>query len=372
VPKRIKTRDPEIFIIGKSYFFRGTINGERVDDMKLEGTSYSLAADAKRKLIQELEATGVKGRKSSAGNLMDKYVKAREVEKQLGKISDSTFRETKRLIENHLKPALGKERVAKLNATVWNRYDLSKKLDTTQHAKVLKHFLGWCVSEDVLKFVPKLEAKEWDRRERINLTDSEIDALLGAALVRRGNLPDIIVIAVTMGKRVNEISQLHWDQVDFENDVLFLGKKNTKTKKRRAIPMPKVVRERLMLRANETNSEFVFPNMRDLTRPMSKTGYAQVFRSIRKAAGINPEIQMHDLRATAQGRSHSDARFTDAQRQDFFGSAAEVQRDIYVKLQAKQLKGMENVVQTPMLEKLNRGNRGEKTRKKKASRGVSV
>lgn len=372
MPKRVKTRDPEIFMIGKSYFFRGTIDGERADDIKLEATSYSLAVDAKRKLIQDLESTGVQHRRSKIGVLMTKYLKAREDEKILKKISERTFGETKHLIENYLKPAFEKLTISKVTSASWNNYEkLHLDIDTTQHAKVLKHFLGWCVEEGISKYVPRFTARDWDRRERINLTDQEIDALLREALGRKGNVPDIIVIAVTMGKRVNEVSQLSWDRVDFQNNIIFLGKKNVKTKKRRAIPMPPVVRERLLERANEATSEYVFPNQRDLTRPMSKTGYAQVFRDIRNAAGINSEIQMHDLRATAQNRAHVDTRFTDTQREDFFGSATKVQRDVYVKLAADQLKGMETLVKTPLLEKLNWGNSGERAPTKRRKKVVT-
>jgi integrase len=380
VPKREPTKDPEIFKIGESFYFRGSVGGERLEE-KLEGaTSYSLAVEAKRELIQEVSETGVAARRMRAGVAMTKYEAHRADELAAGDIRARTHKETADLLRLHLRPYFGAHRLNEIEEA-WPGYKKSKSsIDLMNHRKVLSHFMSFCKTKKWVRYVPDFPYVAPERAEPVNLTDDEIAMLLTEAMSRRGHLPTIIVIAVTMGMRVSEISQLTWDRVDLVSRVIYLGKKDTKTKKARAMPMNDKVWERLSAMKAEATSRYVFPNKRRavdkagkaIDRPMRTDGHSDQFERIRAASECRRHFTIHDLRASIEARAHVDNRFTDTQREKMFGSSAKVQKEHYVRLEAEQLRGLESLLNAKLTEKINWGKAGEKAKKKSKAKVRSV
>jgi integrase len=357
VPKREKTRDKEIFKIGKSYYFRGTVNGIRINDKKLVGSSFTIAKANKDALKEDLERVGLAAMKSKCGKIFDDFVKHRKHELDLGDIRLSVYKEAEGIVRLHLKPFFEPYTLAEVEDK-WIQYRLKKKhLDLSNHRKVLSTFLKWCRKKKLIKYVGELEYKTPKRKERINLTNEEIMQFVPYALTRKGHTPVIIAIALLMGPRGGEITNLTWDRVDFSDNVIILEDKDTKTKKPRVIPMPPYVEQRLkMIKADQEaqgiKTAYVFTNRKDPKRPMYKGGYIEQFERIRVWAGLKRHFTLHDLRATIEGRAVHDTSLSDKVREDFFGSSSEVQRKIYAKTNLEHLKKVLNVMQIEALDQI--------------------
>jgi integrase len=355
VPKRVKTRDSEIFKIGESYYFRGTVNGIRIDDKKLVGSTFTIAKENKDNFKSELERVGLAALQNKSGHLFDKFVTDREKEFELGEIRERTFREARDLIRLHLKPYFQNMLLAEIEDN-WLNYKIKKKgMDLSNHRKVLTTFLKWCRKKKYIKYFSELELKKPVRRERINLTDDEISQFFEYILKKEGHTPVLSIGALLMGPRGDELRKLRKSQVDFEALTMILKEVDTKTKKPRVIPIHPYLAFRLQLiidqhRNDELKTEFFFPNQRDVKKPMSAGGWAKTFEKHRVGAGLTRKFTLHDLRATIEGRAHMDTRFTDKQREDMFGSSTKIQKDIYAKLNAEQLRGLLSVMKNEALD----------------------
>lgn len=368
MPKREKTRDQNIFIINGAFYFRGTIGGIRVDDEKLNASNFTQAKAKKEELIRKYQSQGVEANKLQTGILLDDYLQDREREFKSGEIRTSTISETRSLIQNHIKPYFGKYAVSEVEDT-WPAYKRKKQnLDLSNHRKVLSHFLGWCKHEKYLKYKPELYFKKPERDERLNLSQDEIVKLFS---VLTSNLRVICSMALLMGMRGSEITNLTWDRIDFESNALFLGKADTKTKRARSIPLNPTVKQMLEVKLSLSESRFVFPNQRDLKRPMAKGSYRTPLVKALKRAKITREISLHDLRATYEHYAHLNPNFSDTQLEKFLGASIDVQKSIYVKMGADQLRPLASAVNIPELQKVfqeNWGLSGEKNAKKKGSK----
>lgn len=350
MPKRIATRDSEIFKIGNSYFFRGTVNGQRIEDKKLVGSTFTLAKENKEHLKRTLESVGLAALKNDAFPLFDLFVIERGKELEAKEIRETTYIECESLVRLHLKPFFGKYKLGEIDEALFKKYQRSKHpMDVTNHRKVLTTFMKWCKSEKYLKTVPEFNLPKRDRKERVNLTEDEILTIFKHL---KSNTKIIAAMALLMGMRGGEITNLTWDRIDFENDVLFLRKADTKTKKARALPLNSRVKEMLLHLKKDSKSKFVFPNQRSKSRPMAKGAYGEPFERARLASKLEREFTLHDLRATYEAYSNMNPNFTDAQREKMAGSKIDVQKSTYLKLQAKHLKGLENVVNVSGLDSL--------------------
>lgn len=355
MPKRVPTRDPEIFKIGKSYYFRGTVGGVRIEDKKLLGSSFTIAKENKDNLKSELERVGLAALKSKSGNLFDQFLAHREKEFKLGEIRKRTIVECRDLLRLHIKPYFENKVLAEIE-DAWIDYKLHKKhLDLSNHRKVLSMFLKWCRKKKLIKYVGELEMKAPKRKQRINLTDEEISQFYSYILTKKGNTPIIAVAAILMGNRGGELKNLRIDQVNFENMSIELLEEDTKTDKARVVPLHPYVGSRLKLilekiKASGIKTNYFFYNQADHTRPMQN--YHKTFEKHRKNSGVKRHFTLHDLRATIEGRSHVDSRFTDKQREAMFGSSVKVQKDIYAKLHVEHLRGLLSVMQIEALDSI--------------------
>lgn len=108
-----------------------------------------------------------------------------------------------------------------------------------------------------------------------------------------------ILMGIKMGMRKNEILKLSWDKVDFENGFIRLEKADTKTRRKRVIPIYPLVLKILIGRKAKSASAFVFP---------SPTGKGPV-----GLQGNETSWQNCKVKSRVQGRFH-DLRHTCATR----------------------------------------------------------
>jgi integrase len=107
---------------------------------------------------------------------------------------------------------------------------------------VLRHMPRLAEEKGVIERVPRVKLYKPDNgRERI-LSEEEYGRLLAASPV---HLRHIVLCAYETGMRAGEIQYLTWDKVDLKTGFIRLAADDTKTNKKRAIPISLVLRETL-------------------------------------------------------------------------------------------------------------------------------
>lgn len=134
------------------------------------------------------------------------------------------------------------------------------------------------------------------------LSHLESERLIDAASTVHPLLSPFLVLALNTGCRKTELVKLKWDDIDFDRRVITLRPENTKTRKRRAVPMNAktmiAFNELLNLRGkNRGEDQWVFFNGRGGHR---RDMYS-LFVKARTIAGIE-DCTLHDLRHTFASR----------------------------------------------------------------------
>ncbi|MGH8613051.1 MAG: tyrosine-type recombinase/integrase [Gammaproteobacteria bacterium] len=132
------------------------------------------------------------------------------------------------------------------------------------------------------------------------ITRAEAEGLIRAAQSesQAAHLPDFIRVALHTGMRKGEVLGLEWRRVDLQAALVHLEPSNTKTGKRRSVPLNKVASEavlnRMRFRAQHVPaSPWVFAH-RDGQRIQD---VKRAFASACRRAGIT-DFRIHDLRHT--------------------------------------------------------------------------
>ena len=121
---------------------------------------------------------------------------------------------------------------------------------------------------------------------------------------------DFFYTEITTGLRKGEICGLKWEDFDEQygtlkikrsigktvNGVMLIGETKTETGSREILLPPSTV-ELLRRRKISSVSEWIFPNLRDMEKPMNPQCAYGRLKTILKQAGL-PSIRFHDLRHT--------------------------------------------------------------------------
>jgi integrase len=260
-------------------------------------------------------------------DLLDQYI-AEHVEKRN---RSTTQDEIKRLIERHIRPELGRHKVA---AVI--RRDMAKlhrDLAATPRqanfvlavcSKAFNLAEVWSMRPEGSNPCTKIERYHENARERSLLADEL--ARLGATLRRAENeglpwnvntkkatakhLPKpanrrtlysrittaAIELLLFTGCRLSEVLNLRWVQVDFERGIITL--RETKAGRPQVVVMNAPARQVLkQLSQSASGSEWVLPSALDASRPLSKTAIENAWQRIRAAANL-ADVRLHDLRHT--------------------------------------------------------------------------
>lgn len=152
---------------------------------------------------------------------------------------------------------------------------------------------------DIPNNVEGMRLKEPEGRVR-SLTVVEATRLLEVAEQSRQSphLANFIRLALNTGCRRNELLKLQWEQVDLKSNLIHLEAKDTKSRRRRSVPLNEEARRAMLglarYRAEHCPaSEWVFAR-KDGTRQES---IDQAFGIALRKAGIT-DFRIHDLRHT--------------------------------------------------------------------------
>jgi integrase len=260
-------------------------------------------------------------------DLLDRYI-AEHVERRN---RPRTAEEIKRLVERHVRPELGRLKVAAVTRQDVDRLHRSLAATPRQANFVLavcsKAFSlaeAWGMRPEGSNPCKRIERNPENVRERF-LSAGEL-ARLGSTLrlaekeglpwkvddakvtarhlprpenrrtaYRRTTIAAIELLLYT-GCRLSEVLNLRWDQVDFEAGTITLSE--TKTTKRPQIVVVNAPARQVLKGLERTDgSPWVLPMTRDPQRPHSKHALEAAWQKIRRAAGFD-DVRLHDLRHT--------------------------------------------------------------------------
>ncbi len=338
---------PKIYIkehptTGMFYFKRGSIEESlRTTDWK----EAELRASVK---LDEIQFAGVAAFKRTVKDLYGTYLHARAQDEHL---SEGSFREIKYVLEKHLLPHFGKNKLYKVTPVAWANYcSGKKKLDLANHRKVLRGFLKWCVDKGYLAGVPDVtRIPKHRRRQRRIVKNNEILAIFEHA---QGSLRLFLALALYNGLRRKEIMTLEWSGIDLDVKFLTVKEKNNKLRRGRRLPISdnivRLLRER---QVEQKRGRWVFPHAHDPKNHADLGGLKTAWRTCLRKAKLE-DITWHDLRATYEKHAHMSLEHTDTQKEKFADSSTAVQKRIYVSMDHEDLRGLENVVSIPGLDML--------------------
>lgn len=173
---------------------------------------------------------------------------------------------------------------------------------TTDHARTL-----WGVDlpsnpvRDALSALSKIGLVGGSRRRERRVSAQELILLIHASTTHRsGWIGPIIMMAVETGMRQGEIQALHWKDVDFEGNTIFIKDRKHPTEKagnNQIIPVSnkalQVLRDWRPIKARRSGA--IFPDVK-LAQSIGDR-----FVKVRESAGL-PELHFHDLRHEAISR----------------------------------------------------------------------
>lgn len=88
------------------------------------------------------------------------------------------------------------------------------------------------------------------------------------------------------GMRPWEITQLKKTRIKLDENVIKLRRADTKTKSARTIPIHPIVKSKLVEQMSATESEYLFPNQRDIDRPMDPNGFKKYWYELDEAGRL--------------------------------------------------------------------------------------
>jgi integrase len=352
-PKRIKTPHPEIvqYTSNEVYYYRnkGVEKSLRTTDwvkalkrLDIEKQKGHGSVDASKLRITDVHPDYVKFRKQQR----DGRLQSRR------KIRNSTFLEIVNVFRNHLLPYFGPKRLTKVDEDMWDQYCYESSVgDLSNHRKVFTSFLKWCRRKKYIRFIPEFDIPPIKRRKRRLLTEREIKAIL---INSKGSLHLFLSIALFMGMRRGEVISLRWEHIHFADKFLVVPDTVSKTNQERIVTINSYCLELLRIRRQEdSRTPWVFPNKKSNQRMASPSGLKTAWTTCKKHSDIEGRLTWNDLRATCEKYAHLSTKFTDTQREKFYGSSSDVQKKTYAhSFLADELRGLEDAVQVGGLSEL--------------------
>ncbi|MGI5178690.1 tyrosine-type recombinase/integrase [Dactylosporangium sp. CA-152071] len=235
----------------------------------------------------------------------------------------TTLQGYRKIVENHVRPALGKVKLDKLTAATIRKL-LAAKLESGLSASSVRHIHGLIrnalgdaereelVHRNVAKIVRPPSMQQVERRA---LTVEEAKRLLG--VMKGHRLEALFVTALTVGLRRGELLGLRWADIDFGGGTLTVRQTLMRTNGRLEFSAPKTDRSRRtvpvavqtqkLLKKHRkaqkaarksagdswTDHDLVFPAR--LGTPMEPDNLDRSWHQLRAAAGLD-WLRLHDLR----------------------------------------------------------------------------
>ena len=165
------------------------------------------------------------------------------------------------------------------------------------YLKLIRQALNLAVSWDLLKVNPAAGVKLFreDNREERLMSHEELQRLM-AVLDKakgKGKTPALVIKwLLATGARVNETLHAEWSDIDQKNKTWLIQATNSKSKRRKSVPLNAQARDILKQLKTEGRSPHLFTNK---TTGERRTTINKAWQSIREEAGL-PWLRLHDLR----------------------------------------------------------------------------
>lgn len=168
------------------------------------------------------------------------------------------------------------------------------------HLKLLRFSLNIAVRFELLASNPAAMIPCFNEFNQVDnrLSDQELKRLLSALRDAGTPISKIALMLAATGCRQSEITSLRWENCDLANRLIYIEQENSKSKRRRAVPLNDMAMEIIQSLTKRKGADFVLEN------PRTKTRYFSVHKGwdqLRCAAGL-PHLRLHDLRHLAASR----------------------------------------------------------------------
>ena len=176
------------------------------------------------------------------------------------------------------------------------------------HVQLMRHLCSLAVSWDmlernVLKGVPLFIL---DNQVENYLSDEEVDRLVEVCRVEEDqNTAMVVLFLLSTGARLREGLKAEWAQVDEVAKVWRIPASNSKSKRMRSIPLNEGAMWVLRQLASRGQSVYLFPS------PVTGKPFVTITRAwyrLRRQAGLNDRVRIHDLRHTFASRLVANGR----------------------------------------------------------------
>ena len=141
----------------------------------------------------------------------------------------------------------------------------------------------------------KIKLPKEEKKIPAFITECELNKIILST--SNQTLQKIFVIAFYTGMRLNELTNLKWQSVDFEArkiKVQITKTFTTKNKKERIIPISDLIFEDLLLSKKNSNSDYVFSNPKDCK--YNNDFVTHKFKASVRTAKLSDSIHFHTLR----------------------------------------------------------------------------
>ncbi len=284
------------YLRGEIWWIKYYVPGE--SQPRYESSKSTNKNDALRLLSQrrsEIHSRQVSSVSATVADLLELYLADQRRQHR------NSYKQAEGYVRLHLKPAFGSIKASGITTQKINWFIEQKQAADYANATINRWLealrrafsLGISALPPLVYVAPKIERLEEDNVREGFLEHEQYVSF-------RKELPDhqrlILVIGYHLGMRRGEILKLRWDQVDWENNLIRLERRQTKGKQARVAPFYGELRAWLeMAYSSKADSEFIVS-----WKGLGISEVKSAWNKARKRAGV-PELLVHDLRRTAVG-----------------------------------------------------------------------
>jgi integrase len=283
------------YLRGKIWWIKYSVPGEAKP--RYESSKSSSKSDAVRLLNQrrsEIDNRQVSSSSATVADLLELYLADQR------KQSRHSYKQAEGYVRLHLDPAFGKVKASAITTTMINRFIEQKQTAEYANATINRwlealrraYTIGSNSLPPLVYTAPKIDMLVEENVREGFLEHDEY-------LAFRNELPDhqklILVIGYHLGMRRGEILNLRWDQVDWQENLIRLERKQTKGKQARVAPLYGELRAWLdmALTTRQEGCPFIVSWKGD-----GITEVKTAWNKARERASL-PRLLVHDLRRTA-------------------------------------------------------------------------
>lgn len=286
-------------------------NAQGTNTYRKLGTVKDVSLAQARKLVKQVRAEHAISLKSEAAVvpvtttqeitlaafMADHYMPHALLHKRSAKKDEQLFR-------IHIAPRFGHlplGQITKREVQVFHNYLLTKGQSpaSADHSlKLLRRALNLAVQWDFLEknSLQGIALFNVDNSVENYLDDAAVQRLVGILQADKNRTVSLILMfLVSCGARKTSAMQAKWSEVDLDNRVWRIPASNSKSKRAASVPLNDSAMYVLDQLDTKGHSEYLFLN-KETGRPY--TTISKVWYRLRKEAGLNDKVRIHDLRHT--------------------------------------------------------------------------